>query len=69
MIKLEAFRVVHPAGTFMTIIAWNPDNYMDVYDILRHRLGSLATITELTDDEVRDFPAREGHPIITIVAE
>lgn len=69
MIKLEAFRVVHPAGTFMAIIAWNPEHYTDVYYILHQRLGSLATITELTEDEIRDFPAREGHPIITIVAD
>lgn len=68
MIKQQAFRVVHPAGTFMVIVAWNSENTSDIWGFLRLRVGSLATLTELTDAEVSDFPASEGHPILMMTA-
>lgn len=69
MITHDAYRIDHPAGTFMAVLAWNPENYTDAISILRDRFGSLASITGLLESEVRDWSSVYGFPIMLVTAE
>ncbi len=69
MIKHQAFSVVHPVGTFMAILAWNPENYTDATSILRERFGSIAKFGDLDERDIAEWPAESGYPIILVTAE
>lgn len=69
MIKQEAFKVDHPLGACLAIVAWDPENYTSVEYVLVKRFGSLARFEERTELEVRSWPEDYGLPILMVVAD